>query len=93
MNTFRQLAIEILKKAGTPLHYTEITWLALESGILETEGAMLEASINAQITVDIKNKTVGSDFIKTALGAFVLNSNKKLIEIMERKIEKVVAEI
>lgn len=56
MNTFKQSAIEILKKAGTPLHYTEITRLALESGILETEGATPEASMNAQITVDIKTK-------------------------------------
>jgi len=52
MNTFKQSAIEILKKAKTPLHYTEITRLALESGILETEGATPEASMNAQITVE-----------------------------------------
>ncbi len=49
MNTFKQSAIEILKKAGTPLRYTEITRFALESGILETEGATPEASMNAQI--------------------------------------------
>ena len=56
MNTFKQSAIEILKKAKMPLHYTEITRLALESGILETEGATPEATMNAQIVVDIKNK-------------------------------------
>jgi len=56
MNTFKQSAIEILKKAKKPLHYTEITRLALESEILETAGSTLEASMNAQITVDIKNK-------------------------------------
>ena len=49
MNTFKQSAIEILKKAGTPLHYTEITRLALESSILETEGATPEATMNARI--------------------------------------------
>jgi|GEM_PF-4867626 hypothetical protein len=37
MNTFKKSAIKILKKAKTPLHYTEITRLALEPGILETE--------------------------------------------------------
>lgn len=79
MNTFKQSAIEILKKTGTPLHYTEITRLALESGILETEGATPEATMNAQIVVDIKNKAEGSDFIKTAPGTFALNPHKKAI--------------
>ncbi|MBU0998683.1 winged helix-turn-helix domain-containing protein, partial [Patescibacteria group bacterium] len=68
MNTFKQSAIEILKKAGTPLHYTEITRLALEAGILETEGATPDATMSAQIIVDINNKGDGSDFIKTSPG-------------------------
>lgn len=87
MNTFKQAAIEILKKAGKPLHYTEITRLALESGILETEGATPESSMNAQITVDIKNKKEGSDFIKTAPGTFKLNPNKKSIKETPKIIE------
>lgn len=58
MDIFKKSAIEILKKTGMPLHYSEITRLALETGILETEDATPEAIINAQIiTVDIKNKT------------------------------------
>src|SRR3989344_6797421 len=87
MNTFKQSAIEILKKAKTPLHYAEITRLALESGILETEGATPEASMNAQITVDIKTKVEGSDFIKTAPGTFALNPNKKEIKETSKIIE------
>lgn len=68
MNTFKQAAIEILKKVRKPLHYDEITRLALELGILETEGATPESTMNAQIIVDINNKKEGSDFIKTAPG-------------------------
>jgi len=49
MNTFKQSAIEVLKKAKTPLHYTEITRLALESGILETEGANPEKTMRLQL--------------------------------------------
>lgn len=97
MNTFKQSAIEILNKAKTPLHYSEITRLALESGILETEGATPEASMNAQITVDIKNKGKGSDFIKTAPGTFTLNLNKleiketpKIVESEKEEEEKIV---
>lgn len=92
MNTFKQSAIEILKKAEKPLHYTEITRLALESGILETEGATPEISMNAQITVDIKNKGESSDFIKTSPGTFVLNPNKKEIKDTPRIIEAEKAE-
>lgn len=48
MNTFKQSAIEVLKKAGMPLRYIEITRIALGSGILETEGVTPEATMNAQ---------------------------------------------
>lgn len=92
MNTFKQSAIEILKKAKKPLHYSEITQLALESGILETEGATPEASMNAQITVDIKNKGKGSDFIKIGPGTFSLNLDKKEIEETPKIIEAEKAE-
>jgi hypothetical protein len=54
MNTFKQSIIEILKKAEKPLHYAEISRLALESGILGTEGATPEATpaTSAQIKFD-----------------------------------------
>jgi hypothetical protein len=87
MNTFKQSAIEILKKAGKSLHYNEITRLALESGILETEGSTPEATMNAQIVMDIKNKGEGSDFIKTLPGTFALNINKKVIKETPKIIE------
>ena len=80
MNTFKQSAIEILKKAGTPLHHTEITRLALESGLLETGDTAPEATMNSQIVMDIKNKGKGSDFVRTAPGTFSLNLNKKEIK-------------
>lgn len=80
MNTFKQAANEILKKSKTPLHYIEITRRALETGILETEGETPEATMNAQILVDIKNKNKGSDFIKVSPGIFALNPNKKVIK-------------
>lgn len=92
MNTFKQSAIKILKKAGTPLHYTEITRLALESGILETEGANPEKTMAAVIYVDIKTKKEGSDFIKIAPETFALNPNKKVIKETPKIIEAEKAE-
>lgn len=77
MNKFKTSAIEILKREKKPLHYKDITRLALETGILETEGATPEKSMNSQIIMDIKNKKEASDFIKTAPSIYALNPNKK----------------
>ena len=86
MNTFKQAAIEILKKEGKPLHFKDITKLALEAGILETEGATPENTMNAQIILDIR-KGEASDFVKTAPSTYGLNKNKK-----EKKKSKAVEE-
>jgi hypothetical protein len=59
-----------------PLHYREITARALEAGLLETEGATPEASMNAQIIVDIKYKGNDSSFVKTAPATYALNPNR-----------------
>jgi hypothetical protein len=100
MNTFKQSAIEILRKAKTPLHYNEITKQALESGILETEGANPERTMNAVITVDINTKAEGSDFVRAERGVFALNQNKKeikqtpkIIEAEKEEEEKIVIEV
>jgi len=77
MNKFKTSAIEILKREKKPLHYKDITRLALEAGILETEGATPEKSMNSQIIMDIKDKKESSDFIKTAPSIYSLNLNKK----------------
>lgn len=80
MNKFRVAAIEILSEAKKPLHYKEITRIALEKGILETDGATPDASMNAQIVTDIQKKGHASDFIKTDKATFSLNPDKKIIE-------------
>lgn len=77
MNKFRFAAIEVLQKEGKPLHYKEITRLALESGSLETDGATPDATMNAQLATDVKHKGEYSDFIRTEAATFALNPNKK----------------
>lgn len=85
MNKFRIAAIEILSEVKKPLHYKDITRLALEKGILETDGATPDASMYAQIITDIKNKGAASDFIKKDKATFALNPNKKAIEGKKQK--------
>jgi hypothetical protein len=91
MNTFKQAAIKILKKSSKPLHYHEITKLALEEGILETEGATPENTMNTQISIDIKNKGKSSDFIKVAPSTYSLNKNK-IVKISNKIKEKEIVE-
>lgn len=86
MNTFKTAALEVLKKAAKPLHISEITRLALEAG-LETESADPEATMGAQIIMDIKNKGEGSDFVKTAPATFAVNLGKKEIKQTPKIIE------
>ncbi len=76
MNKFKISAITVLTEVGKPLHYKEITRLALEKGILETEGATPDASMNAQIVMDIKHNGKLSDFIKMAPSTYDINPNK-----------------
>lgn len=89
MNKFRTSAIEILKQENKPLHTKEITRLALERGILETEGATPENSMSTQIILDIRNKGEKSDFIKVSPSTYALNpkreEKKEEVEIEEKE--------
>lgn len=95
MDKFRSAALQILKKSKKPLHAKEITKLAIEAGILETDGATPEQSMNARIITDINSKGKASDFIKVGPSTFILNSSKaeiknpqKVIEIEKEEEEK-----
>ncbi|HRD40141.1 MAG TPA: winged helix-turn-helix domain-containing protein [Bacteroidia bacterium] len=101
MNTFKQAAIEILKENKGPLHYIEITRRALESGILESQGESPVNTMNAQLSVDIKTKGTGSEFIRipNKKGFYFLNINKKeatqnqkIFETEKREDEKIKVE-
>jgi len=85
MNKFRVAAIEILNEAKNPLHYKEITKRAIEKGILETDGATPDSSMNSQIITDIQKKGTASDFIKTAPSTYNLNPKKEAIEPKQHK--------
>jgi CRISPR/Cas system-associated exonuclease Cas4 (RecB family) len=86
MNKYRTAAIKILADAKKPLHYKEITKLALEQGILETEGATPDASMNSQIITDIQKKGKGSDFVKTDKSTYAINPQKIAIAPKKQKL-------
>jgi len=73
--TFLDAAHEILKQAGQPLHYREITRRALERRLIETKGKTPEATMNAQLAVNIKRAEEGgppSPFVRVGRGVFGL---------------------
>lgn len=74
------------------MHSSEITRLALEDGILVTEGATPEATMNSMIVMDIKNKGRGSDFIKISPGTYDLNHKKEEKGISKKIIEREIVE-
>lgn len=98
MNTFKTAAIKILQQEGKPLHFKDITRLALERGILVTQGATPELSMNAQISVDIKKNGKGSAFIRTAPSTYTLNAEilgtntDEVEEELDLEEEKIVIE-
>ncbi len=78
MNSFKDIAYQILQEAGKPLHSKEITKIALERGWLKTAGKTPEATMNAQIVVDINAKKDASRFVKTAPSTFGINPSPTL---------------
>ncbi len=93
MSSFKDIAWDILKEAGKPLHSKEITKIALNKGWLKTAGKTPEATMNAQLIVDINAKKDKSRFIKAGPSVFGLNNNfivpeKKEI-IKEEKLYKI----
>lgn len=80
MNSFKDIAYQILKEAGKPLHSKEITKIALGRGWLKTAGKTPEATMNAQLIVDINTKKERSRFVKTAPSIFAINSGIKELE-------------
>lgn len=79
MNSFKDIAYQILKEAGKSLHSKKITKIAFSRGWLKTAGKTPEATMNAQLIVDINSKKEKSRFIKTAPSTFSLNPDYKEI--------------
>ena len=61
----------VLAEAGKPLHYREIAKQALQKGYWHTTGKTPDATINAQIIVNMK-KRPGAFFLRVAPGTYGL---------------------
>ncbi len=61
----------MLEEVGHPLHYTDITELALESGYLKSRGHTPHNSMRARLSVDVRDNP-GTPFVQTAPGVYGL---------------------
>jgi hypothetical protein len=73
MDSFKDIAYQILKEAGEPLHSKEITKIALKRGWLKTAGKTPEATMNAALVVDVNKYKKKSRFIKVGPSRFTIN--------------------
>lgn len=65
-------AFEVLKKAGEPLHYREITKRILAAKLWQTEGKTPWDTVKAQLCVDLKESGDASRFERVAPGVFTI---------------------
>lgn len=68
--SFKKAAVKILERSDKPMTAAEITKIALEENLIASTGETPEATMAAQIYVDIKDKN--SPFLKVGRGLFTL---------------------
>jgi hypothetical protein len=68
---FKAAARLVLQEVGHPLHYGDITEIALESGYLRSAGRTPQNTMRARISVDVRDNPK-SPFSQTAPGVYGL---------------------
>ncbi|HZU82628.1 MAG TPA: HTH domain-containing protein [Polyangiaceae bacterium] len=70
--TFIEAAAEVLRQAGKPLHYKEITELAIASNLLSHVGKTPEVTMSHRLTSAIKKDDKDVPIVKIKPGVFAL---------------------
>jgi restriction system protein len=71
--TLLNAAYQVLAAAGKPLHYREITRFVLEQELWQTIGKTPDATLNARLATDVRNRGGASRFRRVSPGVFALN--------------------
>lgn len=91
--TWHEAIQKVLSEENAPLHYQEITRLIFEKGYKNTEGATPEATVNAQITADIKHNFSSTNYIKVDKGTFTLKSKTEFSSTEDLVSDETIEEI
>lgn len=70
--TFTEAAAEVLRIAGKPLHYKEITELAIEKNLLSHVGKSPEVTMGARLAALLKKEDKSNPIIRVKPGVFAL---------------------
>ncbi|WP_119067580.1 winged helix-turn-helix domain-containing protein [Rubrobacter indicoceani] len=73
---FKRAARQVLAEVGRPLHYTDITELALKDGYLRSAGRTPQNTMRARLSVDVRDNS-DSPFAQTAPGVYGLSEWEK----------------
>ena len=69
---WRQAIVEVLKSAGSAMHYTDIAKEIVHRGLRDSVGITPAATVNANISNSIKEEGSTSPFVRVAVGEYML---------------------
>jgi hypothetical protein len=79
--TFTEAAAHVLRLVGKPLHYKEITDIAIEKGILSHVGKSPEVTMGARLAAQVKKASKDNPLSRVKPGVFALAEwDEKMIE-------------
>lgn len=70
--TFTEAAAEVLRLAGKPMHYKEITELAIEKNLLSHVGKSPEITMGARLAALLKKEDKSNPIVRVKPGVFAL---------------------
>jgi hypothetical protein len=81
--TFTEAAAEVLRLAGKPLHYKEITELAIEKNLLSHVGKSPEVTMGARLAALLKKEDKTNPIVRVKPGVFALREWGKKGDVVE----------
>src|SRR4051812_19430834 len=70
--TFTEAAAQVLRLVGKPLHYKEITDIAIEKNLLSHVGKSPEVTIGARLAATLKKESPENPLVRVKPGVFAL---------------------
>ena len=89
MMTFTEAAVEVLRLVGRPLHYKEITEIAIEKNLLSHVGKTPEITMSARLATMVRKDRGEAPIIKVKPGVFGLRdfSSELLSDAVEAEAQ------
>src|SRR5512142_3121668 len=88
--TFTDAAAEVLRLVGKPLHYKEITDIAIEKNLLSHVGKSPDVTMGARLAATLKKDSAENPLVRVKPGVFALREwDEKTIKAgLDRKGKK-----